>query len=126
MLDGFKKFIMRGSVVDLAIGVVIGAAFTGVVTAFSEGFINPLIAVITGGSEGEIGGTFDINGQTFNYGGFLTAIINFLIVAAVLYFFVVAPLNKLAERRARGQETEVEPTNEEKMVALLEQIVRKP
>lgn len=124
-MDGFKKFLMRGNVVDLAVGVIIGAAFTTVVTAFTEKLVQPLIGVITGGDENTVGGTFTINGQIFDYGAFITAIINFIIVAAVLYFFVVLPINKLQERRARGQEPEAEPTNEERIVALLEQIAAK-
>ncbi|NLA37058.1 MAG: large conductance mechanosensitive channel protein MscL [Actinobacteria bacterium] len=126
MLEGFKKFIMRGNVVDLAIGVAIGAAFNNVITAFTEGFIDPLIRVVTGGDEDAVGGMFTVRGQDFNYGGFISQIINFLIVAAALYFLVVMPLNKLAERRARGQEPDAEPTAEERMVELLEQIARKP
>ena len=120
MIKGFKEFIMRGNVVDLAVGVVIGAAFNALVTQFTASFLTPLIAAIFGG--GELGGTFTINGQIFNWGAFVTAIITFVITAAVVYFLVVVPMNHLRERRDRGQEAEVEPTNEEKMVALLEQI----
>lgn len=123
MLEGFKKFILKGNVVDLAVGIVIGAAFAGVITSFTESFITPLIAVFTGG--GTNGGTFTINDQVFTYGAFFSAIIGFVITAAVLYFLVVTPMNHLNERRARGEEAEVEPTNEERMVALLEQIAAK-
>jgi len=120
MIKGFKEFIMRGNVVDLAVGVVIGAAFNALVSQFTASFLTPLIAAIFGG--GQFGGTFTINEQIFNWGAFVTAIITFLITAAVIYFLVVVPMNHLRERRDRGQEQEVEPTNEEKMVALLEQI----
>lgn len=102
LIQGFKDFIMRGSVVDLAVGIVIGAAFTTVVTSFTDAFIKPLIQLFGGG--GEIGGSFRIGSSVFNWAGFLNALITFVITAAVLYFFVVTPLNKLAERRARGEE----------------------
>lgn len=124
MLEGFKKFILKGNVVDLAVGIVIGAAFAGVITSFTASFITPLIAVFTGG--GGDGGTFEISGETFAYGAFFSAVIGFVITAAVIYFLVVVPMNHLMERRARGEEAEVEPTNDEKIVALLEQIASKP
>lgn len=120
MLEGFKTFILKGNVVDLAVGVVIGAAFGALVKQFTDSFITPLIAVFLGG--GVQGGTFEIRGQIFDVGAFLGAIITFVITAAVIYFLVVVPMNHLLERRARGEEAEVEPTNEERMVALLEQI----
>ncbi|MCY1137298.1 large conductance mechanosensitive channel protein MscL [Actinoplanes sp. Pm04-4] len=103
MLQGFKDFIMRGNVVDLAVGVVIGAAFTGVVTGFTNGFIKPLIQLM-GGGKGIEKGTFKVNGVPFDWATFLNSLITFLITAAVLYFFVVLPLNILAERRRRGEE----------------------
>jgi large conductance mechanosensitive channel len=123
VLAGFKKFILQGSVVDLAVGVVIGAAFNALVSAFTASFIKPLIAVITGG--GVNGGTFTISDQVFDYGAFINAIITFVLTAAAIYFVVVVPMNALRERRNRGQEGEVEPSNEEKMVLLLEQIAQK-
>ncbi|MBM2617905.1 large conductance mechanosensitive channel protein MscL [Actinoplanes sp. LDG1-06] len=103
MFQGFKDFIMRGNVVDLAVGVVIGAAFTGVVTGFTNGFIKPLIQLM-GGGKGLEKGTFKINGVPFDWATFINSLITFLITAAVLYFFVVLPLNILAERRRRGEE----------------------
>lgn len=124
MIAGFKKFILQGNVVDLAVGVAIGAAFGALVAQFTKSFITPLIAAITGG--GVKGGTFTINDQVFDYGAFFGAIVTFLITAAAIYFVVVVPMNALKERRARGAEPEAaEPTNEEKMVALLEQIAAK-
>src|SRR5262245_48414145 len=102
MFKGFRDFIMRGNVIELAIGVVIGVAFTNVVTAFTNAFITPLLLAV-GGSP-NVHGTFDVNGQTFNWGAFLTALIAFLITAAVVYFLIVLPMNKLAERRKRGEE----------------------
>lgn len=123
MVEGFKKFIMGGNVVDLAVGVVIGAAFAAVVTQFTASFIAPLIALIAGG--GVDGGTFTIDDQVFDYGAFLNAIITFLLTAVAVYFVIVVPINALRERRAKGEEDDVEPTNEEKIVALLEQIAQK-
>lgn len=127
MFKGFREFVLRGNVVDLAVGVVIGAAFTGVVTAFSNGFINPLIKAITGGGTA-VGGTFRVNGAVFDYGAFITALLNFLIVAAILYFLVVTPLNRLNERLGRGQKPPVtEPSNEEKLLAeIRDELRRRP
>jgi large conductance mechanosensitive channel len=120
MLRGFKDFIMRGNVVDLAVGIVIGAAFTGVVTAFTNGFIQPLIKVFTGGKDPVTAGAFHINNQPFDWAAFINAVIAFLITAAVLYFFVVVPINRLAERRARGEEPKPKAPSEE--VLLLREI----
>ena len=119
MLKGFKDFIMRGNVVDLAVGLVIGAAFTAVVTAFTEGFLKPLIQLAGGGKEGAKG-TWPVAGVTFDYASFLNAIITFLLTAAVLYFLVVFPLNRLAERRKRGEEPPPSAPSEE--VKLLTEI----
>lgn len=101
MLKGFRDFIMRGNVIELAVAVAIGSAFTAVVTQFGESFINPLVNVFGGG--GEVGGTFKVQDQVFDWGGFVNAVIFFLITAAVIYFFVVAPYNAFEERRKRGQ-----------------------
>ena len=99
MLKGFKEFIMRGNVIELAVGVVIGAAFTAIVTAFSDNIINPLIASLGGADFSGLG--FHIisgNDATFvDFGAFITAAINFLLIAAVVYFLIVAPMNKLDE-----------------------------
>ena len=119
MLKGFKDFIMRGNVVDLAVGIVIGAAFTAVVTAFTNAFLKPLIQLIGGGT-GTSAGTWDVNGVKFDYASFVNALITFLLTAAVLYFLVVFPLNKLAERRKRGEEPPPEAPSEE--VKLLTEI----
>ena len=89
----FKEFVMRGNVMDMAVGVIIGAAFGNIVTALTDSFINPLIAVCTGGSgeDGvQIGGQFFVNGVAFNYGAFISAIINFLIIALILFCMIKA------------------------------------
>ncbi|MEV4638011.1 large conductance mechanosensitive channel protein MscL [Actinoplanes sp. NPDC049548] len=119
MLKGFKDFIMRGNVVDLAVGIVIGAAFTAVVTSFTKAFLEPLIKLVSGGN-GVSAGKPSIRGIEFDIPGFLNAVITFLLTAAVLYFLVVYPLNKLAERRKRGEEPPPEAPSEE--VKLLTEI----
>jgi large conductance mechanosensitive channel len=97
MLADFRKFILRGNVVDLAVAVVIGAAFGAVVTSFVENLITPLIAAIGGQPDfSEIG--FTINGSRFNVGAVVNALVSFLIIAAVVFFFVVRPVTKLMER----------------------------
>ncbi|MGC4191224.1 MAG: large conductance mechanosensitive channel protein MscL [Thermomicrobiales bacterium] len=97
LLDEFKAFLLRGNVVDLAVAVVIGAAFGQVVTALVESFITPLIAAIGGQPDfSSIG--FHINGAWFGVGAFLNALISFVIVAAVVFFFVVKPVNILIAR----------------------------
>ena len=108
MLKGFKEFIMRGNVVDLAVAVVIGAAFGRIVTALVEGLINPLVAAIFGKPDLTGVGNFTINEAQFSIGLILQEIINFLFVAAAIYFVIVLPLNKLNERRRRGEEPEAD------------------
>lgn len=104
MLTEFKKFILRGNVVDLAVGVVIGAAFTSVVNAFVADFLTPLIAAFKG--TGQFADyVFTINGVDFKYGHFLNQLISFLLTAAVVFFFVVRPLNHLADLAKRGKPT---------------------
>jgi large conductance mechanosensitive channel len=96
-MSGFKKFILRGNVVDLAVGVVIGAAFTAVVQALVKSLITPLIGIFGGVPDfSEL--AFTINNSRFAIGEFINALLTFLIVAAVIYFFVVAPVNHLMER----------------------------
>lgn len=123
MLKGFKEFISRGNMVDLAVGVVIGGAFGAVITSFTNDILMAIIGAIVGKPNFN-SLTFAIGDATVAYGKFLTALLNFLLVAASIYFFVVVPMNKLAERRAKGEGDE-EPTNEERMVQLLEQIASK-
>jgi large conductance mechanosensitive channel len=108
VLKGFKEFILRGNIIDLAVAVVIGTAFVALVTAFTESFINPLLAAAGGADALGLGFLLlPDNPETFiDVGAFLTAIITFLITAAVVYFFVVVPMQKIQERRARGQEPE--------------------
>ena len=97
MLKGFRDFILRGNVVDLAIAVVIGAAFTAIVTAFVGDIVTPLIAAIVHKPDFSAL-VFDVNGGIIKYGDFLNALISFLLIAGVVYFFVVVPVNALMAR----------------------------
>jgi large conductance mechanosensitive channel len=109
MLKGFKDFLLRGNILELAVAVVIGTAFTALVGAFTASFLEPLIGLAGGG--GVEGGTAVVNGQEFTWGAFVNAVITFLLTAAVLYFAVVVPMQKLIERRQRGEEPgPAEPT----------------
>jgi large conductance mechanosensitive channel len=101
MLKGFKDFLLRGNIVDLAVAVVIGTAFTALVGSFTSSFINPLIGLVGGGGPG--GMTAEVDGQMFTIGAFITAVITFAITAAVVYFFVVVPMKTAQERLARGK-----------------------
>ena len=119
MLKGFKDFILRGNVIDLAIAVVIGAAFGGVVTQLTKSFIEPLLKLVGGG--GISGGAFVVNGVAFDWAGFINAVINLVIVAAVLYFLVITPMNKIKARVVKPV-TEAGPTPVPEDIALLREI----
>jgi large conductance mechanosensitive channel len=108
MLKGFKQFILRGNVVDMAVGVVIGAAFAAVVGAFTKDLLTPLIAALVGKPDFSTI-RFTINGSVFALGDFINALISFLLVAAAVYFFVVTPVNALLARMHRS-DTPVDPT----------------
>lgn len=120
MLKGFKDFLMRGNVVNLAVAVVIGAAFAKVVAGLLQGVINPLIASVAGKPNLDSVGTFTLNEAKFSIGLLLTPMVNFVCVGAGIYFLAVLPLNKLAERRARGVAPKTEAPSEE--AALLMEI----
>ena len=111
MLKGFRDFILRGNVVELATAVIIGAAFTAIVTAFTDSLLEPLLNTI-GGAE-VTGLVFEIisgNPSTYlDFAAVITAVINFLLVAAVVYFVIVAPMNKFNEMREARLETSAEP-----------------
>jgi large conductance mechanosensitive channel len=108
VLSDFKKFILRGNVVDLAVAVVIGAAFTAVVTAFVKDFITPLIGAIFG-TQDFSNLYFTVNHSEFNYGAFINALLSFLIVATVVFFVVIIPLNMLMKRMNLLPKEEPEP-----------------
>ena len=101
MLSGFKQFILRGNVVDMAVGVVIGAAFGGVVAAFTKDLLTPFIAALFGKPD-FAGISFTVGGTAFPVGDFLNALLAFLLVAAAVYFFVVTPVNALVARMRKA------------------------
>ena len=101
MLSGFKQFILRGNVIDMAVGVVIGAAFGGVVTAFTKDLLTPLIAAIVGKPDFSAI-SFTIGSTVFPVGDFLNAAVSFLLIAAAVYFFVVTPINALVSRMRKA------------------------
>ena len=117
MLKEFRDFVLRGNVVELAVAVVIGAAFGAVITAFTAAFITPLIALI-GGKADFSDLHFTISGTAFPYGTFLNALISFLIIAAVVFFFVVRPMNAIMARLKRPGEEPDAPSAE--VAALIE------
>jgi large conductance mechanosensitive channel len=117
MIKGFKDFLLRGNVVDLAVAVVIGTAFTLLVGSFTDSFLEPLIGLVGGG--GVTGGTLEVDGQFFTWGAFLNEVITFVLTAAVVYFVVVLPMKALMERRTRGEEAgPVAPTQVELLVEI--------
>lgn len=107
MVKGFKEFLLRGNVVDLAVAVVIGVAFTAVIAAFVKDLVTPLIAALFGKPDFSAL-TFTINNSKFLYGDFINALIAFVIIAAVIYFFVVVPVNALIQRSRK--EPPADPT----------------
>jgi len=120
MLKGFRDFILRGNVVDLAVAVVIGAAFTAIINSILNGLVNPLIAAILGKPNLNSVGNFTINGSQFSIGLVLTAIINFVVVGAAVYFIVVLPMNKVIARRLLKSDQTDESVSEE--ITLLREI----
>lgn len=118
MIKGFKEFLMRGNVVELAVAVVMGAAMTALVGSFGDAFLNPLITLVTGGAE--VGGSFTVNGVEFPYGVFINGILVFFLTSVAVYFVIVMPMNKLRERFMSSAE-EAEVVREEQVV-LLEEI----
>ncbi len=114
----FREFITRGNVIDLAVAVIIGLAFTAIINAIVSGLITPLIGMIGGNDFNDL--DFTINGSTFEYGQVINAVIQFLLIAAAVFFFIVKPINMLNERRRRGEEPEPEDLSDE--AALLTEI----
>lgn len=104
-VDGFKRFLLRGNVVDLAVAVVIGAAFGAIVTAFVAAFITPLVGLAIGAAGDFSAKSFTVSGTRFPYGQFVQALLSFLIIAAVVYFLVLVPVQRLMDR----YKTEPEP-----------------
>ena len=118
MIKGFKEFVLRGNIVDLAVAIAIGTAFIVLIGSFTSSFIDPLIALIGGG--GPSGLSFTIDDQTFEVGAFITAIITFLITAAVIYFIIVVPMQKLQTLRKTSPAPKPEIVSED--ITLLREI----
>ena len=123
-LQEFKEFALKGNVMDMAVGVIVGAAFGNIVSSLTDNFINPLIAVITGGAKKDengvmqlVGGKFSINGIDFNYGAFLSSVLNFLIIALILFCLIKAVNTAMTIGKKKKEEEEaaksVEPSKEE-------------
>jgi len=111
---------MRGNVVDLAIAVVIGAAFGGIVTQFTKSFIEPLIKLVGGG--GIQGGAFVVNKVIFDWSAFINAVLNFVIVAGVIYFLIVVPMNQINSRRKKANVVDSTPVALPQDIVLLQEI----
>lgn len=119
MLKGFREFVMRGNVVDLAVGIVIGAAFGNLVNQLVKSFIDPLVKLVTGGRS--VSGTVRLTDEvSMDWGAFVSALITFLLTAFAIYLFVVVPVNRLTELRRRGKEPPPEEVSDE--VRLLTEI----
>jgi large conductance mechanosensitive channel len=112
MIKEFREFLLRGNVVDLAVAVILGAAFGAVITSFVEDLLTPLLAAV-GGEPDFAALTFSINGSRFRYGEFINAVISFLIIGAAVFFLVVKPINALMARRKAGLEPEPEAVPED-------------
>ncbi|KUG62179.1 MULTISPECIES: large conductance mechanosensitive channel protein MscL [Kocuria] len=111
MLKGFKEFIMKGNVLDLAVAVIIGAAFAQVVNAMVEAVLMPLISALVGSPNFDSFAVLTVNGNDVRFGVLLTALVNFLLVAAAVYFAIVLPMNRMIE--ARNRRLGVDPAEEE-------------
>ena len=115
MLKGFKDFISRGNVVELAVGVIIGAAFKNIVDALVDGIINPLIAAVIGKPDFSDAFILTLNGTDVKFGLLITAVINFIVMAFAIYFCIVVPMNALNARRKKAEaevSDEVKPLTE--------------
>jgi large conductance mechanosensitive channel len=109
-MEGFKKFLLRGNVVDLAVAVVVGVAFGALITSFVDGLITPFIGAF-GGTPDCSSKSFTINGSVFHYGQVINALISFLLIAIAVYFFVVVPINRLMDRYKTGADEPI-PTRD--------------
>ena len=118
MLKGFKEFISRGNVVELAVGVIIGAAFKNIVDALVDGIINPLIAAVVGKPDFSDAFILTLNGTDVKFGLLITAVINFILMAFAIYFCIVVPMNALNARRKKAEDEapEAEVSDEVKLL----------
>ena len=131
LLQEFKAFALKGNVMDMAIGVIVGAAFGNIVTALTDCFINPLIAVCTGGTKKDengvmqvVGGSFTVNGISFNYGAFISAVINFLIIAFILFLLLKAVNAAMAIGKKKEEEKPAEPPKEEVLLTEIRDLLK--
>lgn len=129
LLTEFKEFAIKGNAMSMAVGVIIGGAFQSIVTSLTENFIKPLIAVFTGGVKTDeagnpqyIGGSFSINGVEFNYGAFLSAVINFLIMAVILFLLVKLMNKALSIGHKKKEEEPAPPPPPDPQIVLLTEI----
>ena len=120
MLKGFKEFIARGNVVELAVGVIIGAAFKNIVDALVDGIINPLIAAVIGKPDFSDAFILTLNGTDVKFGLLITAVINFLLMALAIYFCIVVPMNALNARRKKAEDEAPEPEVSDEVKLLTE------
>ena len=120
MLKGFKDFISRGNVVELAVGVIIGAAFKNIVDALVDGIINPLIAAVIGKPDFSDAFILTLNGTDVKFGLLITAVINFLLMAIAIYFCIVVPMNALNARRKKAEDEAPEPEVSDEVKLLTE------
>lgn len=134
-LQEFKEFALKGNVMDMAVGVIVGAAFGNIVSLLTDNFINPLIAVITGGAKKDengvmqlVGGKFSINGIDFNYGAFLSSVLNFLIIALILFCLIKAVNTAMTIGKKKKEEEEaaksVEPSKEEVLLTEIRDLLK--
>lgn len=134
-LQEFKEFALKGNVMDMAVGVIVGAAFGNIVSSLTDNFINPLIAVITGGAKKDengvmqlVGGKFSINGIDFNYGAFLSSVLNFLIIALILFCLIKAVNTAMTIGKKKKEEEEaakpVEPSKVEILLTEIRDLLR--
>lgn len=120
MLKGFKEFISRGNVVELAVGVIIGAAFKNIVDALVDGIINPLIAAVIGKPDFSDAFILTLNGTDVKFGVLITAVINFILMAFAIYFCIVVPMNTLNARRKKAEDEAPEPEVSDEVKLLTE------
>ena len=120
MLKGFKDFISRGNVVELAVGVIIGAAFKNIVDALVDGIINPLIAAVIGKPDFSDAFILTLNGSDVKFGLLITAVINFILMAFAIYFCIVVPTNALNARRKKAEDEAPEPEVSDEVKLLTE------
>lgn len=120
MLKGFKEFISRGNVVELAVGVIIGAAFKNIVDALVDGIINPLIAAVIGKPDFSDAFILTLNGSDVKFGLLITAVINFILMAFAIYFCIVVPMNTLNARRKKAEDEAPKPEASDEVKLLTE------